>query len=35
VAVEQLLNLVDNDPRVKPVAQAIDRPRLLLEEPTS
>jgi predicted PolB exonuclease-like 3'-5' exonuclease len=31
-AIQQLLRLVDNDPRVKPVAQAVDRARLLLED---
>jgi predicted PolB exonuclease-like 3'-5' exonuclease len=32
-AVSQLLEMVDSDPRVKPVAQAIDRARFLLDEP--
>jgi predicted PolB exonuclease-like 3'-5' exonuclease len=31
-ATHQLLALVDNDPRVKPVAQTIDRKRLLLDD---
>lgn len=32
VAMTQLLELIDKDPRVKPVAQLLDRKRLLLED---
>jgi predicted PolB exonuclease-like 3'-5' exonuclease len=31
-AMNQLLTLIDGDPRVRPVAQAVDRSRLLLDE---